>query len=257
MTHALPRTRAADDAAFSLFQRVRSSGRFDFASPVADPRFALATKYAPFGQGIMAGVLLASDSAGHVHTLRAFSGQLNGAWLVDGWAPPLCTFRHDTSHAYRLTVRRIVALGAPARAAAAEAKADALRGASDARDAAARAASARKAQQAVSRALSARIWASYAVRNWRGEVRGLPGAAGAAAPCGGTGDCAAPKLLNMAHAMGLRPLSMAEMWIGGPPPGGGKAEGTLYPACVERCEPILGYMLCGLQDGAPKAGGGR
>ena len=68
---------------------------------------------------------------------------------------------------------------------------------------------------------------------------------------GGTGDCCAPKLLAAAQAAGLTPRAMAEVWLGDPPPSGGRVEGRAYAACAERCQPLLGYMLCGL--GAPAA----
>jgi tRNA pseudouridine32 synthase/23S rRNA pseudouridine746 synthase len=60
---------------------------------------------------------------------------------------------------------------------------------------------------------------------------------------GGTGDCCAPKLLHAAQRAGLRPLSMAEFWYGSPV--GGRVEGRTYDACQERCQQLLGYMLCG------------
>ena len=64
---------------------------------------------------------------------------------------------------------------------------------------------------------------------------------------GGTGDCCAPKLLHAAQTARLRPLALAEVWFGSPPPSGGRQEGQAYAACEERCQPLLGYMLCGLQ----------
>jgi tRNA pseudouridine32 synthase/23S rRNA pseudouridine746 synthase len=60
---------------------------------------------------------------------------------------------------------------------------------------------------------------------------------------GGTGDCCAPKLLHAAQRAGLRPLAMAEVWFGAPIHG--RVEGCAYDACQERCQPLLGFMLCG------------
>lgn len=66
---------------------------------------------------------------------------------------------------------------------------------------------------------------------------------------GGTGDCAAPKLLAEAARLGLRPTGIAEIFVGAT--GGmstGKGDGELYDACKDRCEQIAGFMLCGLDD---------
>ena len=60
---------------------------------------------------------------------------------------------------------------------------------------------------------------------------------------GGTGDCCAPKLLHAAQSEKLRPLAMAEVWFGAPIHG--RVEGRAYDACQERCQPLLGFMLCG------------
>lgn len=42
--------------------------------------------------------------------------------------------------------------------------------------------------------------------------------------------------------------AVAEFWMGAPPPSGGRTDGEFYTACEERCQPILGFMLCGLDD---------
>jgi len=65
---------------------------------------------------------------------------------------------------------------------------------------------------------------------------------------GGTGDCAAPKLLAEAVRRGLRPVGICEIFVGAT---GGmsttKGDGEFYDACDSRCEHIAGYMLCGLE----------
>jgi len=71
-------------------------------------------------------------------------------------------------------------------------------------------------------------------------------------PPGGAGDCAAPKLLAYAYAHGLRPLALAEFWWGAPPPGGGRVSGAFYPACRDKCGPLLPFMLEGLDVAAPR-----
>jgi hypothetical protein len=64
---------------------------------------------------------------------------------------------------------------------------------------------------------------------------------------GRTGTCAAPKMIARAKAMGLTPVSIAEVWIGketDTQKDFGKG-GPLVPSC-ECCRSILGFALCGL-----------
>lgn len=106
-----------------------------------------------------------------------------------------------------------------------------------------------------SRAFLLRIHATYALPNARGEVRPLADLFAPAAPPGGAGDCAAPKLLAYAYRNGLRPLALAELWCGAPPATGGRRDGTFYPACRGKCGPILAHMLAGLDvEPAPQFG---
>mgnify|MGYP003556262195 FL=1 len=66
-------------------------------------------------------------------------------------------------------------------------------------------------------------------------------------PPGGTGDCAAPKLLNYAFAHGLEPLAMGEFWYGASPDTAVRTHGHFYPSCTSKCGPLLGYMMKGLR----------
>ena len=65
-------------------------------------------------------------------------------------------------------------------------------------------------------------------------------------PPSGTGDCAAPKLLQYAFANHLTPICMAEFWWGKSPSSEIRKHGNFYPACRGKCEPILGHMLQGM-----------
>ncbi len=65
-------------------------------------------------------------------------------------------------------------------------------------------------------------------------------------PPSGAGDCCAPKLLQYAYLHGLRPLCMAEFWVGPSPTGEIRHDGQYYPACRGKCLPILTHMLHGL-----------
>ncbi len=62
-------------------------------------------------------------------------------------------------------------------------------------------------------------------------------------PAGGAGECAAPKLLHYAFENDYKPLAIAEFWWGNSTIYKDKMHGEFYPACEEKCRPILSYML--------------
>ena len=74
-------------------------------------------------------------------------------------------------------------------------------------------------------------------------------------PPGGTGDCAAPKLLEYAYANGLQPLAMGEFWYGLSPETAVRTHGHFYPSCTSKCGSLLSYMMQGLsiQNNNPTA----
>jgi len=65
-------------------------------------------------------------------------------------------------------------------------------------------------------------------------------------PPAGTGDCAAPKLLQYAFQQNLKPLAMAEFWWGKAPKSEIRQHKNFYPACSGKCQPLLAHMLEGL-----------
>lgn len=65
-------------------------------------------------------------------------------------------------------------------------------------------------------------------------------------PPAATGDCAAPKLLQYAYKNELSPITMAEFWYGPAPKSKVRQHGNFYPSCRSKCEPVLGFMLQGL-----------
>lgn len=65
-------------------------------------------------------------------------------------------------------------------------------------------------------------------------------------PPAGSGECAAPKLLQYAFTNDLKPISMAEFWWGISPNLEIRNHKNFYPACQSRCKPILGHMLQGI-----------
>ncbi|MBR5332342.1 MAG: RNA pseudouridine synthase [Muribaculaceae bacterium] len=100
-----------------------------------------------------------------------------------------------------------------------------------------------------SQALQLRIFRNFVMLNARGESRDLceifaPTSQGI--PPAGAGECAAPKLLQYAYVQGYKPLAMAEFWVGQSPKDEIRHDGHFYPSCKAKCEPILNWMLQGL-----------
>lgn len=62
-------------------------------------------------------------------------------------------------------------------------------------------------------------------------------------PPAGSGECAAPKLLQYAFENDLQPICMAEFWWGISPNSEIRKHKNFYPACQSRCKPILTHML--------------
>jgi tRNA pseudouridine32 synthase/23S rRNA pseudouridine746 synthase len=62
-------------------------------------------------------------------------------------------------------------------------------------------------------------------------------------PPAATGECAAPKLLQYAIKHQLKPIALTEFWWGSSAENKEKKHRAYYPACKNRCRPILEYML--------------
>ena len=183
-------------------------------------------------RGKMFGVLVCRTPGGETQTIKAFSGQYNGQWQLDGWAPPL--FDVQTFHNLNDPIeKQIKALG---------------RNAETIKDPLAKQAILQK-RKLLSRKLMKDIHALYELNNFNGQKctlpdlfpqnRGIPT---------GTGDCCAPKLLNYAALHNLRPLGLAEFYWGRTNKSASRHQGQFYLACEDKCGPILGFLLCGIQD---------
>lgn len=62
-------------------------------------------------------------------------------------------------------------------------------------------------------------------------------------PASGAGECAGPKLLQFAFENEMEALGLAEFWWGKTGFTKGREQGQFYPACEEKCRPILSFML--------------
>lgn len=107
----------------------------------------------------------------------------------------------------------------------------------------------RQERKRLSAALQQKLFEQYRFLNIRGAEKNLNGIFNGTVeltPPAGSGECAAPKLLHYAFKHGLKPLAIAEFWWGAPPKSEIRQHKQFYPACLRKCQPILGHMLEGL-----------
>lgn len=213
-----------------LFETLTRKKRIDFAvsDDEADPR--LSTDYLwGDARGQMFGILVVRNSDGETGLLKAFSGQYNGIWEVDGWVPPLIdvsAFERVTAPVERLIKRIGSQIEAMPKGSPGQKKLIGKR-------------------KILSQALMKDIHAMYMVPNKCGDVRSLPEiVTGEGGIPTGTGDCCAPKLLGYAAKHSLIPLGLAEFYVGKENKSGTRKHGGVYAACKEKCERIMGYLLC-------------
>ncbi|WP_232034870.1 hypothetical protein [Desulfovibrio ferrophilus] len=220
--------------AYELIGRLREKGRIDLDVPEAevDPRFSVDYLNGP-ARGQMFGVLAYRDAQGLAGVLKAFSCQYNASWLVPGWVPPVVDVEAFAS-VHDPVERRIKALGR---------EIDALP-----QDDSGRLALKQERKTLAQRNMK-ELHALYQLRNFRGLTSPMSEAfLGAGGLPTGTGDCCAPKLLQYAALHGLTPTGLVEFYWGRENSSGTRIQGEFYPACAERCAPILGFMLCGLDE---------
>lgn len=94
------------------------------------------------------------------------------------------------------------------------------------------------------------IFNQYQFLNANGETKGLVALFESTItpePPSGSGDCAAPKLLQYAYAHNLTPVALAEFWWGVAPKSEIRQHKNFYSACQNKCKPILSHMLQGLK----------
>ena len=217
-----------------LMEKLDHFGRIDFQAPAesAVPACSTAFLFGP-ARGKMFGVLLCRDGHGNEVVLHAFSGQYNGRWQVAGWVAPL--FAVEKFHQLNdPREKEIKALGR-AMETHSPGSSEQMR--------------LRYRRKACSRRLMEDIFTLYRVPNFRDHEKLLPEVfAGSGGMPTGTGDCCAPKLLAHAARNNLKPLSLAEFYYGRNNASGSCVHKQFYPPCRSRCQPILGYMLCGIGE---------
>lgn len=165
-----------------------------------------------FSEGKMMGVLL--TDAGFLYS---FSGLAGGKSMVDGFVPPIFDYAEKGSY-YRKR----------------EAEISAMQSGEDKRKA--------------SEELQRYLFDNYVVLNALGERKSITEIFSdrGLVPPGGTGDCAAPKLLQYAYLHSLKPIAMGEFWYGESHSSEIREEGRFYPSCTGKCGPLLTFMMQGL-----------
>ena len=186
-----------------------------------------------FAEGKMMGVLMVQDAGECVDFLFGFSGLAGGRSRVEGFVPPIFDLTDPEGH-FRKEEAGISELNRR------------IREAGDTDPELAAALKAERKERSV--ALQDWLFRQYVVLNARGERKSILDifAERGLMPPGGTGDCAAPKLLQYAYLNGLKPLSMGEFWYGASPEKEVRRQGCFYPSCTGKCGPLLAFMLQGL-----------
>ena len=188
-------------------------------------------------QGKMFGVLVVRTPEGTTGWLAAFSGNLAGSNHHEYFVPPVYDLL-DPNGYFKQEEARISSLNVI------------LNGVKDLEDTNENKINQlEKERKTRSIALQQWIFQKFRLRNALGEEQDINEIFDQLAhrlPPAGTGECAAPKLLQYAYLQGLHPLAMAEFWWGNSPKGEIRRHGHYYPSCRHKCEPILNYMLQGL-----------
>lgn len=220
--------------ALALFAKLKEEGCLDYDVPKAkrNPLFSTESLYTT-RVGQMFGVLVAKDGKGKEIVLKAFSSQQNGEWEVPGWSPPLVPMEKY--------LERVRAGGKIITELTARIKSE-NHSEQDMQ-------SLKNRRKSLSQNLMKELHGMYRLHNFCGDIAGLEEAfvLDKGIPSG-VGDCCAPKLLNEAAKQGLKPLGIAEFFLGRDSQNGSKKEGEFYPVCVEKCQPIMGFMLCGVAN---------
>ena len=186
-------------------------------------------------QGKMFGVLVVKTPTGEVGYLAAFSGNLAGSNHHDYFVPPVYDLLNPDGY-FKEEEARISAINVM------------LNHTNDNNQKTIEALKEERKQRSI--ALQQWIFKQFRLRNARGEEQDIYSIFTQTAhrnPPAGTGECAAPKLLQYAYLNNLQPLAMAEFWWGDSPKGEIRRHRHYYPACRHKCEPILNFMLQGLQ----------
>ncbi|MBR0037645.1 MAG: RluA family pseudouridine synthase [Bacteroidales bacterium] len=198
-----------------------------------------------FSKGKMLGVLLCRDASGRELILRAFSGIVNINDDSHYFVPPVYDLNNpddfylqedeEISHINRQLANET--LSSP------------------------EATQLKERRKKLSQDLQLKIFSHFNFLSPTGEYKNIVqifGDAKRGLPPGGSGECAAPRLLNYANEHRLTPVALAEFWYGASPKNILRIHGQFYPSCIEKCSPILAYLIGqdrqGKEDTPPSVG---
>lgn len=107
----------------------------------------------------------------------------------------------------------------------------------------------KKQRKEKSNYLQETLFSKYAFLNQQKELKNLLDIFNnpTVKPPAGSGECAAPKLLQYAFTNDLKPITLAEFWWGISPKSAIRKHKNYYPTCQSRCKPILTHMLKGIK----------
>ena len=246
--------------ALELMAELEQHKRIDFHTPNPEPIYSTDCLWGKRG-GQMFGVLECVNAAGNTVVLRAFSGQFNTRWQAEDWVPP--TFDLDGYHRIMSIIKSSVhqmtddieackrnadqcklSFEEAMRSGGRTALKDCRR---LMREAFKTLELAKKDRRTYSQSMMAVFMDLYQLHNFKGDRSSILNVFNQ--DCGiptGSGDCCAPKLLHAAAKNGLTPLGMTEFYFGRQSKSSTKSHKEFYLSCKNKCQPILGYMLCGL-----------
>ena len=157
----------------------------------------------------MIGVLVCENKEGKQEIIKAFSGQIDGSYNQEGWAPPCfdeAKFKALAS-VYDLLIKE----------------------------------NEQFESKVISKEAQEKIFDLYEFTCIDQTTFKIKDVFFKKLPPTGTGDCCEPKLLNQAFRFGLTPLSMDEFYFGENI--NFKKNGEFYPPCDEKCKPLLKKMF--------------
>lgn len=196
--------------------------------------------------GKMFGVMIV-EAEGKRYYLAAFSGMIGGTYLQEGFVPPVYNLQTEGSY-FKQEEANISAIN------------HRIANGEDTENL-------RRERKQRSIALQQWLFEQFHLLNAKGESKSLISLfenqpqiltaeeyfngkrqvqMGSRIPSG-AGECCAPKLLQYAYQHQLKPLCMAEFWLGPSPKDEVRIDSQYYPACHSKCKPILRHMLEGLQ----------
>ena len=177
--------------------------------------------------GKMFGVLVCKSiqpSAASYQSIAAFSAKLDGSYYHEGFVPPVYEMKTPPIGTSKEESRRLQQL--------LFAEYNVLNG---------------KGEQRNLLEIFQNEQPIFSPEEWFGKGKGDQGPRDKAPlPPSGAGECCAPKLLQYAFKHGLKPVALAEFWIGATPKNELRREGQFYAPCSGRCVPILRFMMQGL-----------